>query len=153
MINHARRAWMVTAALALALAGGACRADRAEDAQTGTSGGDVASAVRVSEVELGRAIGSDKRVTEGVDDFAPTDTIYASIVTQGSAREARLTARWTVQDGQTVDESTQTIAPSGTTVTEFHISKPGGWPAVKYTLRVLLDGREVETEEFEVTGR
>ena len=152
MIDHTLRRWALLAALGLMLPLGACQ-DRAEDARTGTAAGDVASAVRVSEVELGRAIGTDKRVTEDTDDFTPTDTIYASVVTEGSAREARLTARWTFQDGQTVDETTQTIAPSGTTVTEFHISRPGGLPVGTYTLRVLFDGREVETEEFEVKRR
>ena len=151
MMSRAMRTWTVLGALAAVMTAGACR-DRADDVQTGAPAGDVAAALRVTEVELGRAIGTDKRVTEDTDDFAPNDTIYASIVTQGTAREARLTARWTFQDGQTVDESTQTIAPSGTTVTEFHIVKPGGWPAGNYTLRVLLDGRDVETEEFEVKG-
>ena len=151
MISRSMRGRAVLATLAVALTAGACQ-DRAEDPQTGAAPGDVASAVSVAEVQLGRAIGADKRVTSDTDDFSPSDTIYASIVTQGSAREARLTARWIYQDGQTVDESTQTIAPSGTTVTEFHISKSGGWPAGTYTLRVLLDGREVESEEFEVSG-
>ena len=152
MISGTMRTRAVLGALAAVLATGACQ-DRADDAQTGASAGDVASAVRVSELELGKAIGTDKRVTEDTDDFAPNDTIYASIVTQGSAQQARLTARWIYQDGQTVDESTQTIAPSGTTVTEFHISRPGGWPAGTYTLRILLDGREVESEEFEISAR
>ena len=152
MMSRAMRTWTVLGALAAALTTGACQ-DRAEDPQTDAAAGDVSAALRVSEVELGRAIGTDKRVTEDTDDFAPRDTIYASVVTQGTAREARLTARWVFQDGQTVDESTQTIAPTGTTVTEFHISQPGGLPAGNYTLRVLLDGREVETEEFEVKAR
>ena len=152
MISRSMRGRAVLGALAVVLAAGACQ-DRADDAQTGAAPGDVAAAVSVAEVHLGRAIGADKRVTQDTDDFSPNDTIYASVVTQGSAREARLTARWIYQDGQTVEESTQTIAPSGTTVTEFHISKPGGWPAGTYTLRVLLDGREVESEEFEVSGR
>ena len=149
MLQSSLRRWALLGAIGAALPLGACQ-DRAQDARTGTASGDVASPVRVADVELGRAIGADKRVTEDTDDFTPTDTIYASVVTEGSAREARLTARWVFQDGQTVNESTQTIAPSGTTVTEFHISRPGGWPVGTYTLRVSLDGREVETEEFEV---
>ena len=114
MISRSMRGRAVLGALAAVLAAGACQ-DRADDAQTGAAPGDVAAAESVAEVHLGRAIGADKRVTQDTDDFSPNDTIYASIVTQGSAREARLTARWIYQDGQTVDESSQKFAPSGTT--------------------------------------
>ena len=34
-----------------------------------------------------------------------------------------------VRDGQLVDDSAQTVAASGPAVTEFHVSKPDGWPA------------------------
>ena len=123
----------------------------ADDASTRfDSAAATSSALQVAEVDLGRAIGADKRITAQTNDFRPTDTVYVSVVTQGNAQQAQLTARWTYQDGQVVDESSQTIAPSGTTVTEFHVSRPSGWPAGKYTVRILLDGREVESEEFDV---
>jgi hypothetical protein len=35
-------------------------------------------------------------------------------------------------------------------VTEFHISKPGGWPKGKYKVEILLNGVAAETEDFEV---
>ena len=146
------RTWAILPALAVALTSAACTSRDAETDTRSEIGGEVTTAVRVTDVTLGRAIGTDKRVTNETDDFRARDTIYVSIVTEGSAREARLTARWTYQDGQVVDESSQTIAPSGTTVTEFHVARPSGWPAGNYTLRVLLDGREVESEEFEVQG-
>jgi hypothetical protein len=59
-------------------------------------------------------------------------------------------ARWTFQDGQQVDERTETITPSGEAYTEFHIAKPSGWPAGKYTLHILLNGQEVQTKDFTV---
>ena len=61
-------------------------------------------------------------------------------------------ARWTYQDGQVVDESSQTIAPTGPSVTEFHISKPGGWPACKYKVEITANGSVAGTREFDVTG-
>jgi hypothetical protein len=106
--------------------------------------------VRVRDVELGRAIGADGRITDETDDFRPTDTIYASVETEGSSTGTELTARWTYQDGQVVDESTQTIAPTGPAVTEFHIAKPSARPAGKYKLEILLNGTVVETEDFDV---
>ena len=112
----------------------------------------AASVVTVTTVELGNQIGADKRVTQQRTSFAPTDTIYATVVTNGSAPSATLTAKWTYQDGQVVNDSTQTIAPTGPAATEFHISKPDGWPAGTYKVEVSLNGRSTGTKEFEVKG-
>lgn len=112
----------------------------------------AAAAVTVTSVELGNQIGADKRVTQQRTSFAPTDTIYATVVTNGSAPSATLTAKWTYQDGQVVNDSTQTIAPTGPAATEFHIAKPDGWPAGTYKVEVSLNGRSTGTKEFEVKG-
>jgi hypothetical protein len=105
---------------------------------------------RVSAIELGSAIGADKRVTAPAASFAPGDTIYASIATEGSAPSLTLGARWTYEDGQLVSESSETIAPTGPATTEFHISKPDGFPPGRYTLVIAADGAPVGTREFEV---
>jgi hypothetical protein len=126
----------------------ACRGNTPADT-TGTAG----AGVRVTDVTLGRAIGGDKAITDRTDDFRPNDTIYASIGTDGSAATASLRARWTYQDGQVVDESARTISPSSRERTEFHISKPDGWPTGNYQLEVFLDNRSVETKKFEVKSR
>ena len=106
--------------------------------------------VSVVGVTLGRAVGDDKKVTLAGDTFGPSDTIYASVDTQGAAPTAALSARWTFQDGQTVHEETQSIAPTGPATTEFHISKPDGWPKGSYTLEILLDGVSARRANFKV---
>lgn len=106
--------------------------------------------VAVADVDLGRAIGVDKRVTDKASDFRPNDTIYASVHTTGSSSDAKLKARWTFEDGQVVDETEQAIAPNGDAVTEFHVAKADGWPAGKYKLEVFLNGSSVSTKDFEV---
>jgi hypothetical protein len=123
---------------------------RGTETPAGTEGAAVA--LRVSELELGNAIGADRRIvdTAVMDEFGATDTIYAAVDTEGAASGATLTARWTYQDGQVVDESTQTISPTGPAVTEFHISRPGGFPPGDYQVEILLDGRSVERKSFEV---
>jgi hypothetical protein len=138
--------------LALALIAQGCGKDRNTEERTQTASGTVttASSLRVADVELGRGLGADKRVTDERDEFRVRDTIYASVVTEGSAASATLTARWTYEDGQVVDSTSRTIAPTGRATTEFHISKPSGWPKGRYTLQVLLDGQQVATEDFEV---
>ena len=104
----------------------------------------------VVDIDLGRSIGGDKRVTEELDTFGPNDTIYASVRTTGSASSARLRARWTYEDGQVVNESELPIAPTGDAATEFHISKPDGWPPGKYKVEVFLNGSPAHTKEFEI---
>lgn len=119
-------------------------------ADTGTTGTSGTTAVKVTDISLGRAIGGDKAISDSTDKFRAADTIYASVTTDGSAPTATLRARWTFEDGQTVDESTRTIAPVNRERTEFHISKPNGWPAGKYKVEVFLNDQSAGTKNFEV---
>jgi hypothetical protein len=110
----------------------------------------AAAPVAVSSVDLGSAVGPDQKVTAATTTFAPKDTIYAVVSTTGMAPSAVLDAKFTYQDGQTVNESSQTIAPSGDAVTAFHISKPDGWPAGNYKVDISLDGTSVASKDFSV---
>src|SRR5688572_11616774 len=110
---------------------------------------EVGGGVRLAQVDIGRSLNADKTIND-TNSFTPTGSIYASIATEGSAPTATLKARWTYQDGQVVDEATQTIAPTGKARTEFHISKPDGWPAGKYKLEAFLNGSSSGTKDFEV---
>ena len=142
-----------TPILALTLAAvlsAACTRSSENSGATGTTGTGVG--VRVSQVDMGRSLNADKTINDNTDSFKPTDTIYASIVTEGTAATATLKARWTYQEGQVVNESTQTIAPTGDARTEFHISKPDGWPTGKYKLEVFLNGSSAATRDVEVEG-
>jgi hypothetical protein len=109
-------------------------------------------AVRVTDVDLGRAVDADGRITDedDTDEFGPDDTIYVSVDTEGTASGATLSARWLYEDGQIVDETSQTISPTGPSVTEFHISNPDGLAPGGYTVEILLNGETVETRDFEV---
>jgi ABC-type oligopeptide transport system substrate-binding subunit len=137
-----------TSMLALTLAvvlSAACTENPGASGTTGTGVG-----VRVSQIDMGRSLNADKTINDNTDSFKPNDAIYASIVTQGSAATATLKARWTYQDGQVVNETTQTITPTGNARTEFHISKPDGWPTGKYKLEAFLNGSSSATKDFEV---
>ena len=106
--------------------------------------------VAVESVDLGTAVGPDQKVSAPTTTFSSKDTIYAAVSTTGTAANAVLNAKWTFQDGQTVNESSQTIAPNGPAVTSFHISKPDGWPAGNYKVEITLDGKSVATKDFTV---
>jgi hypothetical protein len=110
----------------------------------------AAAPFRVTSIEIGNAIGDDKRVTTPTATLAPGDTIYASVASDGSAPSMKLTARWTFEDGQQVEEKSQDIRPDGPAVSEFHVAMPGGWPVGRYQVEILADGRPVGTREFEV---
>ncbi len=150
--NHARS---LRAAFSAALMLGvlaACSKDNRNEA-----GGDVtpgaaapaAAAVSVADIELGRAV-SNARVTDRTEEFRATDTVYTSVHTTGASPSATVMARWTFEDGQVVQESSQAIAPTGDAYTEFHISKPGGLPKGKYKVEVFLDSKSAGTKDFEI---
>lgn len=104
----------------------------------------------VEDVALGRSLGPDGRVIEELGEFTASDTIYVVVETEGRG-PATVTARWLYEDGQLVDETTQTVSPSGTeTLTEFHVSKPDGWPAGEYEVKILVNGEEKESASFQI---
>jgi hypothetical protein len=141
-----------TSILALTLAAvlsAACTKSSENPGTIGTTG-TTGVGVRVSHIDMGRSLNADKTISDNSNSFKANDTIYASIATAGTAATATLKARWTYQDGQVVNESTQTIAPTGDARTEFHISKPDGWPTGKYKLEVFLNGSSAATKDFEV---
>jgi hypothetical protein len=122
-------------------------------AQTDSTAAPAAPApapVAVGSVDLGSAVGPDQKITTATTTFTPKDTIYAAVSTTGTSANAVLSAKWTYQDGQTVNESNQTIAPNGPAVTSFHISKPDGWPVGNYKVEVSLNGQSVASKDFSV---
>ncbi len=146
-----RSLWLASIC-AVALTASACKRDAADTGTAGTTTTTTPAAapVSVSEIRTGKAIGADNRVADETSEFAPTETIYASVATTGSAPSATLVARWTFQDGQVVSEDTRTIAPNGPAVTEFHISQPAGLPKGNYKVEVTMDGRSVGSKDFTV---
>ncbi|MFZ2235554.1 MAG: hypothetical protein WAV67_04155 [Dokdonella sp.] len=109
-----------------------------------------APAVTLTSVTLGNAVDASNAVTTPTETFGSKDTIYASVATNGSSASTPITAKWMYQDGQMVNESTQTIAPTGPAVTAFHIAKPDGWPLGGYTVEISMDGSVVDTKKFTV---
>jgi hypothetical protein len=108
------------------------------------------AAFAVQSVEVGKQIGSDKRVTSPGTTFAPKDTIYASVATEGAAPSKTIAAKWTFGSGKLVKADSQTIAPSGPEATEYHIARPSGWPVGKYKVEISVDGSPAGSKEFEV---
>jgi len=108
--------------------------------------------VRVSGIVLGDSLGPQKRITQPTDTFGKKDTIYAVVDTTG-AGTAVLKAKWTYRangNDVMVREDTQTITPSGPATSEFHVSKPDGWPEGAYRVDVTLAGDPAGSKTFTV---
>src|SRR5690242_19317881 len=127
----------------------AARVDTTTKPDTTAKADTANKMVEVGDVDVGRAIGSDKKITDKKDEFGRKDTIYVSVHTK-NAGNAKLTARWNFEDGKVVEERTETITPAGDADTEFHIMKAAGLKPGKYTVHVMLDGKEVSSKDFTV---
>lgn len=112
-----------------------------------TGGGT--NTISVTNIDLGRAINADLTIKDQTNTFRPSDVVYASVETKGAA-PATVGVRWTFNDNQLVDSGDRDIHPTGTTRTEFHISKPDGLPVGHYRLEVTLNGASAGNKEFEV---
>jgi hypothetical protein len=154
MTMHLRFAAM---AVALAAAAACAKSDTARTdsakADTTTPAAVPAPApttLDVGDIDMGRHVGADKKISDKTDDFAPKDTIFASIHTKGGPPSSQVMARWTFQDGKVVKEETQSVSGTSEGDTEFHISNPKGWPTGKYTVHILVDGKEAKTKDVTV---
>lgn len=142
--------------LSLVVAGilvlGACGSDRTP--RTATSDTAVsADQLMVRDIELGNAVTDDHRVTIPMTSFAPEDSIFVSVVTDGTPASATLAAVWAYHQGDErtrIDSASRTIAPRGTTATAFFVSRPAGWPMGTYSVEVFADGKSVGSRDFEV---
>jgi hypothetical protein len=107
--------------------------------------------IRVSDIQVGKGVGSDKKIGDQTTSFGLRDTMYVSVITDGAAKDAKITTKWTFNGKQVVKESSETISPTGgTTATEFHVDKKSAWPTGKYTVEVLLNGVSAGTKDLEV---
>jgi hypothetical protein len=99
---------------------------------------------------LGNAVDASQNVATPTTVFAKTDTIYASVATNGASPSATIAANWTYGEGQEVNQESKSINATGPAVTTFHIAKPDGWPAGKYNVAITIDGKAAGSQSFEV---
>lgn len=105
--------------------------------------------LHVTGVETGKGINDDKTVKDDAHDFGVRDTVYVSVKTEG-AGSGKLAAKFTFQDGQTVNETSQDIAPTGDANHEFHIQKASPWPKGDYKVLITLNGDSAGTKDFSI---
>lgn len=157
MIRPKSRAALASALIVLAALAACKKKDETTVTDTtslGTTTATVAldtAPIRVSDIQVGRNVGSDKKVGDQTTSFGVRDTMYVAVITSGAAKDARLTSKWTFNDKQVVKEASQTISPTGgETVTEFHVDKKTAWPKGKYKVEVMLNGVSAGSKDLEV---
>ena len=143
------------AALTLVAVMAACKKkEAAVPADTAAMATAPAANPSVSNIALGKGVTADKQIATPTTSFGARDTIYASVTTENAAPGSTLAAKWSYQDGQVVDSTSQAVAPAGasgsTSVTEFHISKASAWPTGDYKVEFFLDGSSVGSKDFKV---
>jgi hypothetical protein len=95
---------------------------------------------------------STKQAVMAMNTFAANDTIYAVVDTIGSGKAAIKTL-WTYHKGDKtaqVNETVQEIDAQGPASTEFHVSKPSGWPVGDYQVEVFVNGASASVQKFTV---
>jgi len=139
--------------LALALVFFSCKKQDATPVDTTAAVAPVPppapAALKVDGVETGKGLNADKTIKDDAHDFGVRDTIYASVKTEG-AGTGKLAAKWTFQDGKTVNESSQDISTTGDANHEFHITKKTPWPKGNYKVDITLDGAAVGSKDFTI---
>jgi hypothetical protein len=153
-MTHAVRA-LATAALVAVTACEARESRPAAGTETGTAESAVADTAVSTELEvvgvmIGKRIGQNDLITEPTFQFAPADTVYISVSTEGVPDSATLSAKWRFQTGAVVDSSSRTIQPEPRDNTEFHVSNPKGWPEGTYNVTIYADGDSVDSKNFAV---
>ena len=112
----------------------------------------AATELAVASIMLGSKITADKSVSEPKTTFAPSDTIYAVVSTTGVATNASLEATWSFigSKEKQINQSSQSISPTGPANSEFHLAKATPWPKGKYRVTILLNGKPAGTSDFTV---
>jgi hypothetical protein len=106
--------------------------------------------IDVEELHLGRALKPDSTVAEDTDDFRTGDTIWAVMETDANESGKQVVVRWTMDDGdQIVHEEPRMVATGDKARTVFR-GKAGGWAPGKYHVRIMYNGKETKSAEFEV---
>lgn len=146
------KTWTAPLAACLLLAEVACNESQRSrtDSAAGAIENNVRTALSVIDVDMGRHVDAERKIADKTDDFAPADTIYASVHTSGTATSSPVVGRWTFQDGAVLDEKTDNVTTTGDARTVFFIAKPAGLARGKYTFHVTIDGKEVRSKDVEV---
>jgi hypothetical protein len=99
-----------------------------------------AASVAVEGVSVGKMAAADKSVAP-MATFGVRDPIIVSVRTNGTANAVPVAAKLTFHDGQVAGEQNVSLNTSGPDTTNITFTNANAWPAGKYTVDVMVDGR------------
>jgi hypothetical protein len=104
--------------------------------------------LRVTTIQTGRSLNSDRSVGNHTTRFKPDDTMFASVLTDGPG-EGTIGVRWRYS-GRLVSEETREVSYRDHAATEFHIQNSSGFPPGEYSVEILVDGMSFATRSLRV---
>ena len=103
----------------------------------------------LANIQTGRALNPDRSVSSITTLFKPSETVYVSVQTTGSA-PGQIGVKWMYQ-GRVIDEPVKRVDYDGPDSTEFHLQNSGGFPEGDYSVEIVIDGQTVGTRTFKVS--
>ena len=105
--------------------------------------------LRVTTIQTGRSLNSDKSVGNHTTRFKPDDTMFVSVLTDGPG-SGTIGVRWRYVGTASVSEETKEVSYRDHAATEFHIQNSSGFPDGEYAVEVLVDGKSFATRTLRV---
>ena len=106
--------------------------------------------LRLTNIQTGRALNADRSMASITTLFKPSETIYVSVQTTGSA-PGTIGVKWMYQ-GRVIDEPSKQVDYTGPASTEFHMQNSGGFPPGDYSVDIFINGEKVGSRAFKVGG-
>ncbi|HEU4693647.1 MAG TPA: hypothetical protein VFS23_35025 [Vicinamibacterales bacterium] len=132
-LGHAGRLVLAIALIVSVVAASACR---------------PSGPLRVTTLQTGRSLNSDKSVGNHTTRFKPDDTMFVSVLTDGPGA-GTITARWRYA-GRLVSEEAREVSYRDHAATEFHIQNSSGFPPGEYSVEIEVDGKPFATRTLRV---
>jgi hypothetical protein len=104
--------------------------------------------LKVTTIQVGKTLNSDNSVGTHTTTFAPTDTVYASVIT-GDTGSGTISAKW-YYGSTMVNEMKKDVSYHGQAATEFRFHNSNGLPRGPYKVELFLDGQPVGDRTFKV---
>ena len=108
--------------------------------------------VSVNGVQVGKALGADKKANPDAGPIRANDPVHATVETEGDG-QVTLRARFSrIADGklEVVREEMQEAVTRGPQVYNFQATQPGGWQPGTYQVEVFVNDRASATRRFTV---
>lgn len=105
---------------------------------------------KITDVKLSDNADEKKLTGMMTSQFKPTDGVFMSIRTEGTAGKYTLSSKWLTPTGETLTEYSQAINAGGVNDTIFSLSKPDGWAPGEYKVELSINGKLLKTVPFNV---